>query len=194
MYLLLALPFVLLTARAAPAEDTSAVCTDRNEKCPHWASKGECTANPGFMHSVCMLSCGTCPKPLDPSLMRLGPERVTLHIDGYGDITIGFFHNAAPVTAAHISQLFKLGCYETNHVFRVDPGFVAQIQSVYQGATTKQLSTACVEMGGKTVPGEFSAIPHTRGILSMGRHDDPDSGGSSFSFLLGPAPHLDRSG
>ena len=26
----------------------------------------------------------------------------------------------------------------------------------------------------------------------MGRHSDPDSGGSSFSILLGPAPHLDQ--
>ncbi len=30
-----------------------------------------------------------------------------------------------------------------------------------------------------------------RGILSMARHDDPGSGKSSFSILLGPAPHLD---
>ena len=30
-----------------------------------------------------------------------------------------------------------------------------------------------------------------RGILSMARHDDPNSGKSSFSILLGPAPHLD---
>lgn len=31
-----------------------------------------------------------------------------------------------------------------------------------------------------------------RGILSMARNDDPNSGGSSFSLLLGPAPHLDQ--
>jgi cyclophilin family peptidyl-prolyl cis-trans isomerase len=29
------------------------------------------------------------------------------------------------------------------------------------------------------------------GVLSMGRYDDPNSGSSSFSFLLGAAPHLD---
>ena len=35
-------------------------------------------------------------------------------------------------------------------------------------------------------------VKHTkRGILSMARSDDPNSGGSSFSILLGPAPHLD---
>ena len=45
----------------------------------------------------------------------------------------------------------------------------------------------------KTVPLEVQQhVRHDkRGILSMGRLDDPNSGGSSFSILLGPAPHLD---
>ena len=48
--------------------------------------------------------------------------------------------------------------------------------------------------GKKTVPLEVQkdVIHDRRGILSMGRHSDPDSGGSSFSILLGPAPHLDQ--
>lgn len=29
-----------------------------------------------------------------------------------------------------------------------------------------------------------------RGLLSMARHSDPNSGGSSFSIMLNPAPHL----
>ncbi|KAJ8574330.1 hypothetical protein K7X08_026135 [Anisodus acutangulus] len=44
---------------------------------------------------------------------------------------------------------------------------------------------------GKTVVGEFSEVKHVRGILLMGRYNDPDSGCSSFSMLLGNAPHLD---
>nr|ACF81860.1 unknown [Zea mays] len=43
----------------------------------------------------------------------------------------------------------------------------------------------------KTIVGEFSSVKHVRGILSMGRHSDPDSAGSSFSILLGNSPHLD---
>lgn len=66
-----------------------------------------------------------------------------------------------------------------------------QVQSVYQGAVTKPLSEECERESAKTVPGEFTAVPHTKGILSMGRMADPDSGGSSFSMLLGKAPHLD---
>lgn len=36
-----------------------------------------------------------------------------------GDIEIAFFPKLAPVTAAHILKLFKLGCYNSNHFFRV---------------------------------------------------------------------------
>src|SRR5205085_9880757 len=42
------------------------------------------------------------------------------------------------------------------------------------------------------IPAEFSTIPHRRGTLSMARSDDdPDSAETSFSILLGDAPHLD---
>lgn len=34
-------------------------------------------------------------------------------------------------------------------------------------------------------------VKHTAGILSMARSSDPNSGGSSFSVLLGTSPHLD---
>ena len=46
----------------------------------------------------------------------------------------------------------------------------------------------------KTVPLEVSkAVKHDRrGLMSMARYDDPNSGTSSFSVTLGPAPHLDQ--
>ena len=44
-----------------------------------------------------------------------------------------------------------------------------------------------------TVPLEVSKkVKHDkRGLLSMARYDDPHSGTSSFSVMLGAAPHLD---
>lgn len=63
---------------------------------------------------------------------------------------------------------------------------------MHQGAVTKQLSPECLVESAKNVPGEFTAIPHVKGILSMGRLAEPDSGGSSFSMLLGRARHLDH--
>ena len=183
----LSLAFLCLLADAAQEE-----CADEHETCATWASSGECDRNKGFMHTACAKSCSTCPKPVDPSLLELGDERVTMEIEGYGSVVLGFFPNAAPVTVKHISKLFQLGCYDTNHIFRVDKGFVAQVQSVDPTSVQRPLSPECRAESSKTVPGEFTAIRHVRGILSMGRTSDPDSGGSSFSMLLGRAAHLDQ--
>jgi cyclophilin family peptidyl-prolyl cis-trans isomerase len=179
---------IALLAGLVAAQD----CVDEHDACASWAGSGECDKNKGFMSAACAKSCNTCAKPIDPKLTEVGPDRVTLDIAGYGKITLGFYPNAAPVTVAHIVNLFRMGCYDTNHVFRVDKGFVAQVQSVYQQAVTKPLSDECAEEAKKTVPGEFTPVPHTRGTLSMGRMSDPDSGGSSFSMLLGRAAHLDN--
>ena len=48
-------------------------------------------------------------------------------------------------------------------------------------------------LANQRVPLEvLSDLKHDkRGILSLARHSDPNSGGSSFSILLGAAPHLD---
>ncbi|MCO5584728.1 hypothetical protein L7F22_038660 [Adiantum nelumboides] len=108
----------------------------------------------------------------------------------YGDIEFGFAKHVAPVTVDHITKLVKLGAYNTNHFFRVDKGFVAQVADVV-GGREAPLNAEQRKEGEKTVIGEFSKVKHTKGILSMGRYSDPDSASSSFSILLGDAPHLD---
>lgn len=183
----LALAWLLLAVSVAADE-----CVDEHAGCVSWAASGECDRNPGFMHAGCPKSCKTCPAPVDPKLTVLGDETVTISIEGFGEVELGFYPNAAPVTVAHILKLFRLGCYDTNHIFRVDKGFVAQVQSVDASSVTRPLSDECRMESAKTVPAEFTAVPHKRGILSMGRMSDPDSGGSSFSMLLGRAAHLDN--
>ncbi|CAL4980103.1 unnamed protein product [Urochloa decumbens] len=128
---------------------------------------------------------------------NLGSARVVFQTK-YGDIEFGFFPHVAPKTVEHIFKLVRLGCYNTNYIFRVDKGFVAQVAAVV-GGRTAPMNEEQKRVAEKTIVGEFSSVKHVRGILSMGRnlsflstrHNDPDSGGSSFSFLLGDAPHLD---
>lgn len=36
-------------------------------------------------------------------------------------------HQAAPKTVDHIKRCAELGLYTSNHIFRVDKGFVAQV-------------------------------------------------------------------
>jgi len=101
-------------------------------------------------------------------------------------------HRPPPSSASqHIFKLFSLGGYITNHIFRVDRGFVAQLADVSSGRR-QQMSPALSAVARDTVP--LEVVPHVKhlpGVLSMARHDDPNSGGSSFSLLLGRAPHLD---
>ena len=113
----------------------------------------------------------------DAPTRRPPPARSVHWRQKRGEVEFGFFPNAAPVTVAHILKLFRLRCYDTNHIFRVDKGFVAQIQSVSRASVTTPLSPECDAEAAKTVPGEFTPVPHTRGILSMGRMSDPNRSG-----------------
>ncbi|CAK8536774.1 unnamed protein product [Lathyrus sativus] len=120
---------------------------------------------------------------------KLGSTRVVFQTN-YGDIEFGFYPTVAPKTVDHIFKLVRLGGYNTNHFFRVDKGFVAQVDDITNGRSAP-MNEEQRRVAEKTVVGEFSDVKHVRGILSMGRFDDPDSGGSSFSMLLGDSPHLD---
>ncbi|KAL3840600.1 hypothetical protein ACJIZ3_025191 [Penstemon smallii] len=120
---------------------------------------------------------------------ELSSTRVVFQTN-YGDIEFGFYPSVAPRTVEHIFKLVRLGCYNTNHFFRVDKGFVAQVADVAGGRTAPMNEVQKLE-AEKTLVGEFSDVKHVRGILSMGRYSDPDSAQSSFSMLLGDAPHLD---
>lgn len=124
-------------------------------------------------------------------LDEISAERLVLQTD-YGNIHVGFFRQAAPKTVSHIIRLAEMGAYNTNHFFRVHKGFVAQIADVI-GGRTLSLDESQAEAASLTVPLEVhKSLKHDRkGILSMARQEDPNSGGSSFSILLGPAPHLD---
>ncbi|PON99974.1 Cyclophilin-type peptidyl-prolyl cis-trans isomerase [Trema orientale] len=99
---------------------------------------------------------------------QLGSARVVFQTE-YGDIEFGFYPSVAPITVDHIFKLVRLGCYNTNHFFRVDKGFVAQVADVTNGRSAPMNEEQRIE-AEKTVIGEFSKVKHVRGILSMGRY------------------------
>jgi cyclophilin family peptidyl-prolyl cis-trans isomerase len=177
-----------------------AACFDKENSCDSWAEGGECEKNAAFMKDACPLACQICtpPPPIDEhDDPLLGRERAVMTTE-YGEIVLGFYPTVAPKTVAHIIKLFRMGGYNTNHVFRVDKGFVAQVQGV-DGGRRATMSKALRHEAKKNVPDEFSGTPssrfpdvkHVRGMLSMGKFDEPGSGTSSFSMLLGNAPFLD---
>jgi len=177
-----------------------AACFDTENGCDTWAEGGECEKNQGFMKEACPQACQICtpPPPIDEKDdPLLGRERAVMTTE-YGEIVLGFYPTVAPKTVAHIIKLFRMGGYDTNHVFRVDKGFVAQVQGV-DGGRRAMMSKALRHEAKRNVPDEFSGTPtstfpelkHVRGMLSMGKFDEPGSGTSSFSMLLGKAPSLD---
>lgn len=121
------------------------------------------------------------------ALEKLSAERLIFHTN-LGDIAVAFYPNAAPKHVAQILRLAKVGAFDGIKIFRVEPGFVAQIQS----HTSRRPELNAEQLKAvKTIPSEFSSIKHRRGHLSMARFDDPNSADTSFSFMLGNAEHLD---
>eukprot|EP01025_Chloroclados_australasicus_P006622 TRINITY_DN1211_c1_g1_i1.p1 TRINITY_DN1211_c1_g1~~TRINITY_DN1211_c1_g1_i1.p1 ORF type:complete len:266 (-),score=16.83 TRINITY_DN1211_c1_g1_i1:509-1306(-) len=120
----------------------------------------------------------------------LSKQRMVFQTE-YGDIEMAFYPEVAPKTVEQIMLLGSLGGYNTNHFFRVDKGFVAQVLDVKHGRL-HSLDDRLREVVDNTVPLEVQPdVKHHTGVISMGRHSDKNSGTSSFSILLGDAPHLD---
>src|SRR5262249_44547461 len=120
----------------------------------------------------------------------LGPDRVVLETNA-GDVVLGLYPQAAPKTVAHILDLVRSGAFDGADFFRVIPGFIAQVD-VNQRATP--MPAAARAVAARTVPLELApGLIHERGVLSMAHYDGkPNSGGTGFSVLLGPAPSLDH--
>ena len=49
-----------------PPPPAPSPCPDSNTNCPTWASRGECSTNPGYMLTSCRGSCDNCPSPPPP--------------------------------------------------------------------------------------------------------------------------------
>ncbi|RPF70793.1 peptidylprolyl isomerase [Aurantiacibacter spongiae] len=101
-----------------------------------------------------------------------------------GDVVIKLRDDLAPNHVARITELAKDGFYDGVTFHRVIAGFMAQ-----GGDPTG------TGMSGSDKPNlkqEFSDAPHTRGVCSMARTQDPDSANSQFFICLDDARFLDR--
>ncbi|WP_455207609.1 peptidylprolyl isomerase [Kaarinaea lacus] len=121
------------------------------------------------------------------------PEVAREHIvfsTTYGDLVFALYPEIAPQHVEQLLKLTRLGVFDYAQVMRVIPGFIVQFSDTYRRARplTREQSNAV-----KPIKAEFTRnILHTKGRLTMARYDDkPDSATSSFSILLGDAPHLD---
>jgi len=119
---------------------------------------------------------------------RAAKEHVVLSTD-YGDLVLALYPDVAPAHVAQILKLVKLGAYDSTHFFRIIPGFIVQLSDVNNRASPLSSEQAAAVA---PINAEFSnTLKHKKATLSMARWDDPNSATSSFSIMLGDAPHLD---
>lgn len=138
-----------------------------------------------FLPLSLLVVLGTGRVEAQPPLAR---ERVILRTTA-GDLLLAMNSEVAPRHVGQILELVRLGAYDSVEIFRIVPGFIVQVSEV----ESRRLPLSEPQRDAvKNLPLEPSDLSHRRGMLSMARRDDePGSARTSFSILLGEAPHLD---
>lgn len=107
-----------------------------------------------------------------------------------GMIAIRFYPDVAPNHVRNFIDLSENGDYNGTKFHRIIPGFV--IQGGDPNTRSGDSSTWGQGGSGNGVKAEFSSVHHARGILSMARSQDPDSGRSQFFICVDDAGALDN--
>lgn len=117
-------------------------------------------------------------------------QQAIITMERGGQITLEFFPGAAPNHVENFVTLAGKGFYDGQRFHRVEAGFAVQIGD----PRSKKLPMDHPDMGtggpGYTIKAEFNKRPFDRGVLGMARGEDPDSAGSQFYVMLGPAHFL----
>ena len=107
-----------------------------------------------------------------------------------GTITIEFFSEDAPKHVDNFIGLTESGFYDGTLFHRIIPGFM--IQGGDPNTIDGDPSTWGIGGPDERVDAEFNTIKHNRGIVSMARSADPNSGGSQFFIVHQNSNFLDE--
>ena len=122
----------------------------------------------------------------------------------FGDIKLEFFDEIAPKHVESFKLHAQNGYYDGTIFHRVIPGFMIQGGDPLSKSEDKSRhgtggnAAKYFGIGDENsestwdLPAEFRATPHERGILSMARSRNPDSGGSQFFICVADARFLDN--
>ena len=117
-----------------------------------------------------------------------GLHHVTIDVQDYGTISLELDADTAPISVTNFINLANEGFYDGLTFHRIISVFMIQ------GGVPTGNGTGGSE---KTIKGEFSAngvendISHVRGVISMARANDPDSGSSQFFIVHEDSTFLD---
>ncbi|MDH5640631.1 MAG: peptidylprolyl isomerase [Nitrospira sp.] len=134
-----------------------------------------------------LVSCGGKTE-VKPTIEK--PEARAVIKTKFGDIEMKFLPEVAPGHVENFMKLAKAGFYNGTIFHRVIPGFMIQGGDPN---TKDSLKKDIYGQGGPgyTIKAEFSDIPHKRGVVSMARAQEPDTGGSQFFIVVEDSPYLD---
>ena len=119
-----------------------------------------------------------------------GIHHATIEVEDYGTIKIEMNATNAPITVSNFCHLANEGFYDGLTFHRIIEGFMVQ------GGDPDGNGTGG---SGVTIKGEFSdngitnAIQHKRGVISMARANDYNSGSSQFFIMQEANSSLDGS-
>jgi peptidyl-prolyl cis-trans isomerase B (cyclophilin B) len=106
-----------------------------------------------------------------------------------GEMTVEFWPDVAPKTVENFKALARKGFYDGTAFHRIVKGFM--IQGGDPLTKDPEMESRWGTGGpGHRIKAEFNDRPHTRGVLSMARSQDPDSAGSQFFICLADASFL----
>jgi peptidylprolyl isomerase len=111
------------------------------------------------------------------------PENTLILEITHGPVVIEMLTAVAPGHVARIKELAREGFYNGVVFHRVIDGFMAQ---------TGDPTGTGMGGSGKKLKAEFNATSHQRGIVSMARSQDPNSGDSQFFICFDDATFLDK--
>ena len=141
-------------------------------------------AEPKKVEAVQKIPMDQLPKwPADYPVTGDSVAVISVSIDGQpvGDMAAEFYADKAPNHVRNFKWIAEHGSYDGVKVHRIIKGFMIQSGDPRGDGT-----------GGPNwrVDAEFNDLPHTRGVLSMARSNDPNSAGSQFFVVDGAPAHL----
>ena len=111
-------------------------------------------------------------------------NRLNIQLSSGGTVVIQLRPDLAPNHVRRIQTLASTGFYNGTTFHRVVPGFMAQ-----GGDPT---GTGSGDSPLPNLQAEFNDLPHLRGVASMARAEDVNSGNSQFFIMLAPTFSLDH--
>ena len=147
-----------------------------------------------------IVGCGTKQKNKDTVM----DKDIAVITTKFGDIKLEFFDDIAPKHVESFKLHAQNGYYDGTTFHRVIPGFMIQGGDPLSKSEDKSRhgtggnAAKFFGIGGEDsestwdLPAEFSTTTHSRGILSMARSQNPDSGGSQFFICVADANFLDN--